>query len=56
MTAIFGYETNFDAIEDFYPDYPKNNFSFNFNTARVNKTYASGYSLGFSDSFVNKDP
>lgn len=55
MTAIFGYETNFDAIEDFYPDYPKNNFSFNFNTARVNKTYASGYSLGFSDSFVDKD-
>jgi hypothetical protein len=55
MTAIFGYETNFDAIEDFYPDYPKNNFSFNFNTARVNKEYASGYSLGYSDSFVETD-
>jgi hypothetical protein len=55
MTAIFGYETNFDAIEDFYPDYPKNNFTFNFNTVRVNKEYASGYSLGYSDSFVKEN-
>jgi hypothetical protein len=53
MTSIYGTEQAYEALVDFFPDFPKNNFTFNFNTVRVDDQYGDGYSFGWSDSFVS---
>ena len=53
MVSIIGTETHYNALVDFFPNFPKDNFSFNFNTVKVDNEYGSGYSLGWSNGFVN---
>lgn len=53
MAGIFNTETSYLALEDYFPDYPKNNFTFNFNTSKVDKEYNHGYSLGWSNDFID---
>lgn len=54
MAGIFNTETSYLSLESYYPDYPKNNFTFNFNTVNVDKEYNKGYSLGWTDGFVEE--
>src|SRR5690348_4656362 len=54
MAGIFNTETLYLVLESYYPDYPKNNFTFNFNTVKVDKEYNKGYSLGWSEGFIEE--
>lgn len=54
MAGIFNTEASYLALESYYPDYPKNNFTFNFNNTKVDTEYNNGYSLGWSDGFVEQ--
>ena len=54
MAGIFNTNQNYEAQVDFFLDFPKDNFSYNFNTVKVDDQYNDGYSLGWSDSFKEK--